>query len=158
MILILTNWFRRSYKLDEPNLGRIQLYWPCDEHGHEGRLVLWYEVPSSLLPTTASLIKLTAFFIVGYPVAWDWIADNIKRAQDYLLRNTTLGIPAIVQTEGILFNNGVPIGQMLIFLYRNSWLPHWQCYDLQLAYWIWKLLEHGGSFRFRQCYFRMPQN
>jgi beta-glucosidase len=39
--------------------------------------------------------------IVGYPVAWDWIADNIKRAQDYLLQNTTLGIPALVQTEGM---------------------------------------------------------
>jgi len=40
-------------------------------------------------------------FLVGYPVAWDWIADNIKRAQDYLVHNTTLGIPALVQTEGI---------------------------------------------------------
>lgn len=39
--------------------------------------------------------------LVGYPVAWDWIADNIKRAQDYLVHNTTLGIPALVQTEGI---------------------------------------------------------
>lgn len=34
-------------------------------------------------------------------MAWDWIADNIKRGQDYLLHNTTLGIPAIVQTEGM---------------------------------------------------------
>lgn len=54
MILILTNWFRRSYKLDEPNLGRIQLYWPCDEHGDEGRLVLWYEVPPPFLPIIIS--------------------------------------------------------------------------------------------------------
>lgn len=38
---------------------------------------------------------------VGYPVPWDWIATNVKRAQDYLLENTTLGIPALVQTEGI---------------------------------------------------------
>jgi beta-glucosidase len=37
---------------------------------------------------------------VGYPVPWDWISDNIKRGQDYLLQNTTLGIPALVQTEG----------------------------------------------------------
>lgn len=35
-------------------------------------------------------------------MAWDWIADNIKRGQDYLLQNTTLGIPALVQTEGTL--------------------------------------------------------
>lgn len=38
--------------------------------------------------------------IVGYHVPWDWLADNIKRGQDYLLQNTTLGIPAIVQSEG----------------------------------------------------------
>lgn len=43
----------------------------------------------------------TKKILVGYPVAWDWIADNIKRAQDYLLQNTTLGIPALVQTEGM---------------------------------------------------------
>lgn len=38
--------------------------------------------------------------LVGYPVSWDWIATNVKRAQDYLVHNTTLGIPALVQTEG----------------------------------------------------------
>ncbi|KAJ5099854.1 hypothetical protein N7532_006855 [Penicillium argentinense] len=60
--------------------------------------------------------------LVGYPVAWDWIADNIKRAQDYLLQNTTLGIPAIVQTEGI---HGFLIGNATIFnspiAYGSSW-------------------------------------
>ncbi|PWY85838.1 beta-glucosidase [Aspergillus sclerotioniger CBS 115572] len=40
-------------------------------------------------------------FYVGYAVPWDWLSTNIKRAQDYLLQNTTLGIPALVQTEGI---------------------------------------------------------
>ncbi|KAM0120872.1 hypothetical protein ACP6JC_002466 [Aspergillus fumigatus] len=40
-------------------------------------------------------------FYVGYPVPWDWIATNVKRAQDYLMQNTTLGIPALVQTEGM---------------------------------------------------------
>src|SRR4051794_28284340 len=40
-------------------------------------------------------------FYVGYPVEQQWITQGIKRAQDYLLRNTTLGIPAFVQTEGI---------------------------------------------------------
>ncbi|PWY79124.1 beta-glucosidase [Aspergillus heteromorphus CBS 117.55] len=40
-------------------------------------------------------------FYVGYAVPWDWLATNIKRAQDYLIQNTTLGIPALVQTEGI---------------------------------------------------------
>ncbi|KAI2832687.1 CAZyme family GH3 [Aspergillus niger] len=45
-------------------------------------------------------MKAGAFY-VGYAVPWDWLATNIKRAQDYLLQNTTLGIPALVQTEGI---------------------------------------------------------
>lgn len=35
------------------------------------------------------------------PIPWDWLTTNIKRAQDYLMNNTRLGIPAIVQTEGI---------------------------------------------------------
>ncbi|RAH56766.1 beta-glucosidase [Aspergillus piperis CBS 112811] len=45
-------------------------------------------------------MKAGAFYI-GYAVPWDWLATNIKRAQDYLLQNTTLGIPALVQTEGL---------------------------------------------------------
>ncbi|KAF4241727.1 hypothetical protein CNMCM6805_000376 [Aspergillus fumigatiaffinis] len=51
-------------------------------------------------------------FYVGYPVPWDWLATNIKRAQDYIKENTTLGIPAIVQTEGI---HGFLIGNATIF-------------------------------------------
>ncbi|KAK9610154.1 hypothetical protein V6Z98_010121 [Aspergillus fumigatus] len=51
-------------------------------------------------------------FYVGYPVPWDWIATNVKRAQDYLMQNTTLGIPALVQTEGI---HGFLIGNATIF-------------------------------------------
>lgn len=60
-------------------------------------------------------MKLIALSIVGYPVAWDWIADNIKRAQDYLLHNTTLGIPAIVQTEGRLMDDRLYVKFMLNF-------------------------------------------
>ncbi|CBF86402.1 hypothetical protein AN2217.2 [Aspergillus nidulans FGSC A4] len=51
-------------------------------------------------------------FYVGYPVPWDWIATNVKRAQDYLLENTTLGIPAFVQTEAI---HGFLIGNATIY-------------------------------------------
>ena len=36
----------------------------------------------------------------------------MKRAQDYLMQNTTLGIPAMVQTEGI---HGFLIGNATIF-------------------------------------------
>jgi beta-glucosidase len=51
-------------------------------------------------------------FYVGYPVPQSWIAENVKKAQDYLLRNTTLGIPALVQSEGI---HGFLIGNATIF-------------------------------------------
>lgn len=40
-------------------------------------------------------------FYVGYAVPADWISEGTKRAQEYLLRDTTLGIPAFVQSEGI---------------------------------------------------------
>jgi beta-glucosidase len=51
-------------------------------------------------------------FYVGYPVPQQWISQNVKRAQDYLIQNTTLGIPALVQTEGI---HGFLIGNATIF-------------------------------------------
>jgi beta-glucosidase len=40
-------------------------------------------------------------FYVGYPVDQQWIANGIKIGQDYLMKNTTLGIPALAQSEGI---------------------------------------------------------
>ncbi|KAJ4420265.1 hypothetical protein N0V82_004476 [Gnomoniopsis sp. IMI 355080] len=40
-------------------------------------------------------------FYVGYPVNWTTLSSNIKIGQDYLTQNTTLGIPAWVQSEGI---------------------------------------------------------
>lgn len=39
-------------------------------------------------------------FYVGFPVPWDVLAENIEKGQKWLLENTTLGIPALVQTEG----------------------------------------------------------
>lgn len=40
-------------------------------------------------------------FYVGTVADRAWLIENIKRGQDYLLHNTTLGIPALVQTEGM---------------------------------------------------------
>lgn len=63
-------------------------------------------------------------FYVGYPTNWSTISHGIRVAQDYLVHNTTLGIPALVQSEGIhgflipnatIFNS--PIG------YACSWNP-----------------------------------
>jgi beta-glucosidase len=57
-------------------------------------------------------------FYVGYAIPPDWISNGIKIAQDYLIHNTTLGIPAIVQTEGI---HGLLVGNATIF---NSPIAH----------------------------------
>ncbi|KAF1812064.1 glycoside hydrolase [Eremomyces bilateralis CBS 781.70] len=48
-----------------------------------------------------SMASKSGSFYVGYPVPQQWIAENVKKGQDYLLHNTTLGIPAFVQSEGI---------------------------------------------------------
>lgn len=51
-------------------------------------------------------------FYVGYAIPQLWIAEGVRKAQDYLVHNTTLGIPAFVQTEGI---HGLLIGNATIF-------------------------------------------
>ncbi|KAL1952813.1 hypothetical protein VTO42DRAFT_4132 [Malbranchea cinnamomea] len=51
-------------------------------------------------------------FYVGHPVPQLWIAEGVRKAQEYLVENTTLGIPAFVQTEGI---HGFLIGNATIF-------------------------------------------
>lgn len=51
-------------------------------------------------------------FYVGYPVDQQWIAHGIKIGQDYLMKNTTLSIPALVQSEGI---HGFLVGRFLIY-------------------------------------------
>ncbi|KAF2131166.1 glycoside hydrolase family 3 protein [Dothidotthia symphoricarpi CBS 119687] len=67
-------------------------------------------------------------FYVGYAMPPSWISEGIKRAQDYLLHNTTLGIPALTQTEGI---HGVIIGNATIF---NSPIAHACSWDPELIH------------------------
>lgn len=74
-------------------------------------------------------------FYVGYPITWDMLATNIKRGQDYAVNSTRLGIPAIVQTEGI---HGFLIGNATIFnspiAYACSWnRSQIQAMGLQIA-------------------------
>lgn len=38
-------------------------------------------------------------FYVGYAVPQQWLAEGVKKGQDYLLQNTTLGIPAFVSSK-----------------------------------------------------------
>ncbi|ORY18564.1 glycoside hydrolase superfamily [Clohesyomyces aquaticus] len=51
-------------------------------------------------------------FYVGYPVLPSWISEGVRKAQEYVIQNTTLGIPAFVQTEGI---HGVLVGNFTMF-------------------------------------------
>lgn len=50
-------------------------------------------------------------FYVGYAMPPEWISAGVKTAQEYLKANTTLGIPALVQTEGI---HGVLFGKSMV--------------------------------------------
>lgn len=40
-------------------------------------------------------------YYVGVPISWEMLSDNVKIAQDYVMQNTTLGIPPWVQSEAI---------------------------------------------------------
>jgi beta-glucosidase len=61
-------------------------------------------------------------FYVGHDMLWGFLSNGIRAAQDYLVHNTTLGIPALVQTEGI---HGLRVGNATIFNspigYACSW-------------------------------------
>jgi beta-glucosidase len=65
-------------------------------------------------------------FYVGYPIAQSWITAGVNKAQEYLMQNTTLGIPAMVQTEGI---HGLLVGNATIF---NSPIAHACSWDTGL--------------------------
>lgn len=65
-----------------------------------------------------SFEQKAGMYYVGYPISWDWLATNIQRAQEYAMNSTRLGIPPIVQTEGI---HGFLIGNATIF---NSPIAH----------------------------------
>lgn len=66
----------------------------------------------------------TGQFYVGYPIPWDWLQRETERAQKYLVEETRLGIPALVQTEGI---HGFLLANATIFnspiAYACAWDP-----------------------------------
>ncbi|KAI0379024.1 glycoside hydrolase family 3 protein [Hypomontagnella monticulosa] len=57
-------------------------------------------------------------YYVGLAIPWKMLSDGVKAGQDYLMQNTTLGIPAWVQSEGI---HGFLIPNATIF---NSPIAH----------------------------------
>jgi beta-glucosidase len=81
----------------------------------QGDISNWMNTTTDALNYTGLVTNMetkASQFYVGYPVPQAWIAENVKRAQDYLMQNTTLGIPALVQSEGI---HGFLIGNATIF-------------------------------------------
>jgi beta-glucosidase len=70
----------------------------------QGGMESWLDVKTGEFNTSglsAAMSTRASQFYVGYPVPWQVLAKGIRIAQDYLVQNTTLGIPAFVQTEGI---------------------------------------------------------
>lgn len=63
-------------------------------------------------------------YYVGVSVSWELLSRGIRLGQDYLMQNTTLGIPAWVQSEGI---HGFRIPNATIFnspiAYASSFNP-----------------------------------
>lgn len=81
----------------------------------QGDIRNWLDIETGDFNKTGlewSMATRSGSFYVGVPVEQQWIAENIKVAQDYLVHNTTLGIPAFTQTEGI---HGFLIGGATIF-------------------------------------------
>lgn len=87
----------------------------------QGDISNWLNVTSGEFNRTGlelSFEQKAGSYYVGYPISWDWLAENIKIGQDYAVNETRLGIPPIVQTEGI---HGFLIGNATIF---NSPIAH----------------------------------
>lgn len=76
---------------------------------------------------TWNMAERAGQFYVGHPIPQSWISEGIKKAQDYIVHNTTLGIPAFVQTEGI---HGLLVGNATIF---NSPIAHACSWDPELV-------------------------
>ncbi|KAH7392473.1 glycoside hydrolase superfamily [Pyrenochaeta sp. MPI-SDFR-AT-0127] len=97
----------------------------------QGDISNWINITTNVVNTTGlewNFNKRAGQFYVGYATSPDWISNGIKIAQDYLVHNTTLGIPALTQTEGI---HGLLVGNATIF---NSPIAHACSWDPELIY------------------------
>jgi len=70
----------------------------------QGDLRNWFDVENFTFNQTGLEFNMQnrgSQFYVGVPIPWNELSRGIKYGQDYLVHNTTLGIPAFVQSEGI---------------------------------------------------------
>ncbi|KAL4925407.1 putative beta-glucosidase [Aspergillus undulatus] len=118
-------------------LGRMTIE---DKMGQliQGDITNWADADTGEFNFTGleeNMREKAGMFYVGYPVSWEWIATNVKRGQDYLLENTTLGIPAFVQTEAI---HGFLIGNATIY---NSPIGYGCSFNRELIYKMGRLIS-----------------
>ncbi|KAF2403341.1 glycoside hydrolase [Trichodelitschia bisporula] len=93
----------------------------------QGDIENWLNVTSGAFNASGladSMSLKASQFYVGKAVPQSWIAENVQRAQEYLVHNTTLGIPAYVQSEAI---HGFLVVNATIFnspiAYACAWNP-----------------------------------
>ncbi|KAI1446090.1 glycoside hydrolase family 3 protein [Annulohypoxylon stygium] len=87
----------------------------------QGDLRNWIDISDGALNQTGlewSMKYRAGSYYVGVAIPWEMLSDGVKIGQDYLMQNTTLGIPAWVQSEGI---HGFLIPNATIF---NSPIAH----------------------------------
>jgi beta-glucosidase len=96
----------------------------------QGDISNWINITTNVFNIsglTWNMAERAGQFYVGYPIAQSWISEGIKKAQEFLVHNTTLGIPAFVQTEGI---HGLLVGNATVF---NSPIAHACSWDPELV-------------------------
>ncbi|KAI0888472.1 glycoside hydrolase family 3 protein [Annulohypoxylon maeteangense] len=87
----------------------------------QGDLRNWFDIKNGNVNQTGlewNMKSRAGSFYVGLAMPWETLSDGVKIGQDYLMQNTTLGIPAWVQSEGI---HGFLIPNATIF---NSPIAH----------------------------------
>ncbi|KAK9369878.1 glycosidase [Lipomyces kononenkoae] len=94
----------------------------------QGDMSNWINTTTNALNKTGltqSMKDKAGFFYVGYPVPQQWVAEAVTIGQEYLVKGTSLGIPAFVQSEGI---HGFLIEGATIFnspiAHACSWNPN----------------------------------
>jgi beta-glucosidase len=81
----------------------------------QGDLINWVDKTTNAFNYSglvASMATQSSQFYVGHPIPQQWIAEGTRKAQEYIKHNTTLGIPAFVQSESI---HGFLAGNATIF-------------------------------------------
>ncbi|RPB08077.1 glycoside hydrolase family 3 protein [Morchella conica CCBAS932] len=108
----------------------------------QGDISNWLNVTDGTFNRTGlvdSMSYKTGQFYIGYPVPWEWVARETLRGQKYLVEETRLGIPALVQTEGI---HGFLIGNATIF---NSPIAYGCAFDPDLVRQMAEVIAEEGA-------------